>query len=133
MKVRWNTLLYMLKRFLEILKPMQKAMVDWNLNISITKEDVRLIERVSDFEPLELVLKKLCERETTVLIGYIATESAIRDLAEHKNNQLSVRLSQCLKERLKQRTKTDFLLHQLKLNVHFPLLVLSRLNTLQME
>ena len=73
----------MLKRFFEILKPLRKAMVDWDLDISISQEDVGLVKLLCQtLEPVELHGdKKVSERETTngfssVTLTYIAIEFA---------------------------------------------------------
>lgn len=76
-------MIHLLKIFLDILKPLRKAMVDWNLDISISQ---KIWNFYANFEPIEMVIKKLSERKTRVLVGYNAIEFAIHELAQNENN-----------------------------------------------
>ena len=72
-KTRWNSLVDMLSRFLQLRGPVQKALIDLGQASLINDGDFTVVqEMVSCLEPLKLAVSALCRRDTNLLSGEAA-------------------------------------------------------------
>ena len=85
-KTRWNSLVAMLKRFLEIWPSVAKALIDCRSELSITKEELSAIQdTVSSLQPAKAGAEKLANCEMTILgaegvFGFILGELAAQKI-----------------------------------------------------
>lgn len=108
-KVRWNSLLLMISRFLEVIKPIKKAMLDWNIVYEVSERDIDMMKSlISALEPLDLVIKKLSDRTTNLLTAHAAINFAISEL-KSTNSSISQELASSLENRILSRSRTDLL------------------------
>lgn len=67
-RTRWNSLVDMLARFLQLRGPVQKAMIDLSLPSELTDADFAMIQEiVSCLEPLKLTVCALSKRDTNLI------------------------------------------------------------------
>ena len=83
-KTRWNSLVAMLERLLQIWPSVAKALIDCKSELSIIKEELSAIQGiVSSLQPGKAGAEKLANREMTILgaegvFGFIRTVSTSR-------------------------------------------------------
>ena len=63
-KTRWNNLLSMIERFLDMKKPLSKALIDISCNINIDEYEWEILEDIQkSLKPIEIPVTSLCNRE----------------------------------------------------------------------
>lgn len=102
-KTRWNSLLAMLERFLEIWLSVAKALIDCKSELNITKEELAAIQDiVSSLQPVKAGAEKLTNRETTILAAEGVFGFILGELAAQKTPFAKV-LRESLLVRIKER------------------------------
>ena len=102
-KTRWNSLIAMLERFLELIVPLKKTMTCLDIAIPFSEEDVKKVQEIClALKPLELVVKTLSGRNCTLVIAETAVNFALEEL-HFQGSLLSSQLESSLKNRMKER------------------------------
>ena len=67
-KTRWNSLLAMVERFLEVKSAIIKSLVDLKVNCELSRKEFAALENLEKvLQPVKLGAEKLCNREATLL------------------------------------------------------------------
>jgi len=104
-RTRWNSLVDMLSRFLQLHGPIQKALIDLGKACLINDGDFTVLqEMVSCLEPLKLCMSALCRRDTNLLSGEAALNFCLIEL-QKQNSELARTVAEVLGTRIQQRRK----------------------------
>lgn len=102
-RTRWSRLFDMLKRFVQLRIPIQKAMIDIGEPDSISDADFTTVkEIVGTLEPVKLAVEALCRRDTTLLSADAALKFCIVNL-EKQQSELAKVMASSLRDRVKER------------------------------
>lgn len=103
-KTRWNSLLAMLERYLEIRQSVSKALIDCNEeNIDLDKEEVTAIQHlVSSLQPVKAGAEKLGNRNSTLLSSEGIFQFVLNEL-DSQDTAISKMIRQCLIQRINER------------------------------
>ena len=98
-KTRWNSLLAMLERFLEIKSAISKALIDTGEQQNLNSEELKtLAEIVLCLKPVKMGLEKLCNRNSNLM-----TAEGVFDFIFSEVNQLNSGFSKDMKLSLEKR------------------------------
>ncbi|GFX27133.1 uncharacterized protein TNCV_440391 [Trichonephila clavipes] len=82
-KTRWNSLLAMLERFLEIKSAISKALIDIKEEQMMVNVEFEIVTTtVKDLKPVKIRLEKLCSRNATLLTAEGVFSFVIGELNE---------------------------------------------------
>ena len=102
-RTRWSSLFDMLKRFVQLRIPIQKAMIDIGEPDCVSDADFTTIkEIVGTLEPVKLAVEALCRRDTTLLSADAALKFCIVNL-EKQRSELAKVMASSLRNRVKER------------------------------
>ena len=104
-RTRWNSMVDMLSRFLQLRGPVQKALIDLGQQYEsvITDGEFNVIqEMVSCLEPVKLVVNALCRRDTNLVSAEAALKFCITQL-QKQSSELARMLAEVLEHRIKER------------------------------
>jgi hypothetical protein len=103
-KTRWNSLLAMLERYVEIRSPVSKALIDLkNTDIEIEKEEATVIQNVvSALLPVKTGAEKLGNRDSTLLSSEAVFKFILNELKEQKNS-FALLIRNSMIQRIKER------------------------------
>jgi hypothetical protein len=103
-KTRWNSLLAMLERFLEMKNSVYRALVDvGETSALLSNDEIKRIQAlVSALEPVKVAAEMICRREATLITADKTFEFIIQQL-EEQENQLAEDLKASLLRRIAQR------------------------------
>ena len=85
-KIRWNSLIDMLERFLNVKSAILKAAKDLNMEIDLNEEEFEALQIiVQTLVPIKIGAEKLCKREINLLDSEIIFSFILSELNELKN------------------------------------------------
>ena len=81
-KTRWNSTVDMLRRFFELRKHVEHALIDMDKRFDFTDSEIKLIhDIIESLEPLKFAVKKLCRRDATLVKAERILELTMETLA----------------------------------------------------
>lgn len=102
-KTRWNSMVTMLRRFVQLSSPLKKVLIDIKAfnKFTITEYDIFIASCVVEaLSPIEHVVEVLCTQKATLLTAHTSVHLAIEELERldnEKNNELAGRLAIALR------------------------------------
>ena len=102
-KTRWNSIVTMLRRFVQLSSPLKKVLIDIKaLNkFTITEYDIFIASCVVEaLSPIEHVVEVMCTQKATLLTAHTSVHLAIEELERldnEKNKELAGRLAKALR------------------------------------
>ncbi|GFX71066.1 uncharacterized protein TNCV_3648311 [Trichonephila clavipes] len=108
-KTRWNSLLAMLERFLEIKSAISKALIDIKeeqMMVNVEFETVTTI--VKGLKPVKIGLEKLCSRNATLLTAEGVFSFVIGELNE-QNSEFAKNMKYSLIQRINERRNVNLI------------------------
>ncbi|GFX19514.1 uncharacterized protein TNCV_2074231 [Trichonephila clavipes] len=108
-KTRWNSLLAMLERFLEIMSAISKALIDIKeeqMMVNVEFETVTTI--VKALKPVKIGLEKLCSRNATLLTADGVFSFIIREFNE-QNSEFAKNMKYTLIQRIDERRNVNLI------------------------
>lgn len=110
-KTRWNSLLTMLERFLKLLSPLRKCLIDLRINVTFSEEEISLCQSIVEaLKPVRLLVQTLCAADCTLIIADSAVTFTLNELRSCVDNLFAKTLADSLKSRVTQRQKDDLIL-----------------------
>lgn len=102
-RTRWNSLLVMLERFLEVKNAVRKSLIDIKADIFFTEIDFEIVsEVVSALQPVKLAVDTLCRKDINLYVADVTLEFMLNEVTE-VNSFLSNELKEELIFRIKER------------------------------
>lgn len=108
-KTRWNSLLAMLDRFLEIKSAVAKTLIDYKIKLDITdREYTALNDIVLALQPVKAGAERLCSRDATLLSAEGVFTFIINELNEliEQNSVFAKKMKESLINRINERRST---------------------------
>ena len=106
---RWNSMHTMLKRFYELRKSVEHAMVDLNENFDFTTNDIATIKDIIDaLNPIDLAVQKLCRRDATLVNAERVLEICLEALNK-LNSDVASQLYEAFIERVTKRRNSEMI------------------------
>ena len=106
---RWNSLLAMTARFLELKLCIPKALKQINSVVKFSTSDWEILENIRDsLRPCEIAVMGLCTRESTLLTAEVSFQFIVKKLSD-VNNPLKNALKENILKYYRQRTNNDIL------------------------
>lgn len=106
-KTRWNSLAKMIERYLQVSKPLSKALIDLQYPNPLSSEEIEVLQKMSEaLKPIQLASDKLCSRDATLLTAEGIFSFLFKQL-EKNQNQFSKDLLSALKFRIEERSNHD--------------------------
>ena len=103
-KTRWNSLVAMLQRFLKIKSEINVALASANMDILVSANQVKLIEKiVPTLEPILLAVKQLSAKDCNLLTADIILEEMISRISTQPGSSLKTKLLAALMTRILER------------------------------
>ena len=101
-KTRWNSLLKMLTKFIQIKSCIHKAMIYVKSKVQLTEAEIDTIDEiVLALEPVNLVVDTLCRRETNLISADAEFQFTLLQL-ERQCSELAKTLAIALRSRIQQ-------------------------------
>lgn len=102
-KTRWNSLIVMLERFLQLRKSICKALIDLGKQLDVTDQEFDNIDAIiKALQPVKIGVEMLGRRDATLLTAEVVF-SFILDELEIQTNPFSMSLKQAIKNRHQER------------------------------
>ena len=99
-KIRWNSLVAMLERYLDLRSPVEKTLIDYKINNPLSgAEYVALAAIAGALKPIKFGSEKLCSRDMTLLSVEGVFTFTIEELHE-QNSAFSLQLKEAIISRL---------------------------------
>lgn len=119
-KTRWNSLSDMIGRFLKLKSCVMKALLDLKSNINFTEKEIQDLQNIHhSLDVIKTTVMSLCRRDSNLLTADAALQFMLNKL-DHQHNELSERLANSLRKRIKERrTSVSGILQYLHNNEQF--------------
>uniref|UniRef100_A0A2S2QKB9 HAT C-terminal dimerisation domain-containing protein n=1 Tax=Sipha flava TaxID=143950 RepID=A0A2S2QKB9_9HEMI len=106
-KMRWNSLLDMLERFILLKTCIQKSLMDLNHPVRLEDSDYNLITEITEvLTPVKLTVEAIGRRDATLCTTDAAFKFLFKELFE-KNSILANEMRTCLSNRIKKRRRPE--------------------------
>ena len=106
---RWNSMYQMLKRFYEVRKSVENALVDMNERFDFSLEDFETMKDIIDaLEPLNLLVLNLCKRDSTLVTAERHIELTM-DTLNALGSNIAKLIHESFVERILKRQNTDMI------------------------
>lgn len=106
-KTRWNSLLSMIERFLQLRNCIPKALRVLASTENVFEEEWNLLDNLAEsLRPLEFVLKILCSEDATLLKADMLMKLCLKKL-DNKKNSIAANLKECLIKRYSSRRQKE--------------------------
>ena len=119
-KTRWNSLSDMIGRFLKLKSCVMKALLDLKSNINFTEKEIQDLQNIHhSLDVIKTTVMSLCRRDSNLLTADAALQFMLNKL-DYQHNELSERLANSLRKRIKERrTSVSGILQYLHNNEQF--------------
>ena len=109
-KTRWNSLLTMIERFLDLKKPLSKALIGISGSTNIEDYEWEILEDIQkSLKPIEIAVSSLCNRELSLLTAEGIFNFMYSQL-EKNGSQLALNLFEALKNRIEYRRQKEIVI-----------------------
>ena len=109
LKIRWNSIVVMLERFIKLYDSIKKALRDLNCTSYFNDEYMTIIrELVSALKPIKVAVEALGRRDTNLIISEGILKFLYESLQENNSN-ISKEILESIKTRIKERRNTDLI------------------------
>lgn len=108
-KTRWNSLLTMIERFVELKTCIKKALIDFNHPLTLEEHDFVLLEHmVQVLTPVKLTVEALCRRDSNLVTADAALKFMFKQLETNCSSSMFLdKIKTALLERVLQRRKVE--------------------------
>ena len=105
-RIRWNSLLLMVRRFLKLQKEAKLAMVSMDMEFPFVEEELQALEDLCEcLTPMEVAVKYLCKESADLLLAERVISYALNKLTE-LDTSISLQLKRRIETRVKERRNT---------------------------